>query len=109
MRDTVLFRVPHPAVIEAVTIDCRDQRKDVNSTKSPNPLAPGLKGPLYSTGSTIVTAEELSWFLRRGYLRSELHGRTATVRVGDHSYEEFIQPKVRYTCTTRGFNTPKWV
>lgn len=108
-RDTVLNKVPDVNLIDAVIYDCRDLRKDVTPTSSPYPLALGLKGPLYSTGSTVITAEELSWFLRRGYLRSELYGRTATVTLGNHSFEEFIAPKVRYSCTTKGYNTPKWV
>lgn len=107
--DTVLNRIPNISIIDAVVLNCRDLKRDVTPTKSPHVLAPGLKGPLYTAGDSIITGEELSWFLRRGYLRSELFGRTATVQVGGHSYEEFIQPKVRYSCTVKGFNTPKWV
>lgn len=55
-----------------------------------------------------LDGDEVSWMLRRGYIRSELVGRTVTVTIGEYSVEEFIKPDVVYYITEKGRKSSVW-
>lgn len=115
VRDTVLLKVPHNNVINAI----QDAAKKGALF---NPITPKereiievdgtrLLGPLYIGGAVVITAEELSWALRKGYLRSELYGPVHTFlkSAGTGSdVDEWVRPRVRYVITQKGVTTKLW-
>lgn len=105
-NDTVLNTVPMAIVAQAME----------EAFKSGHVGTPGsgrynttLQGPLYLVGSEVLTADEISWGLRRGYIRSQFIGRTVTVGTKDHNFEEFVKPRIEYTITTKGRSTTRWI
>jgi hypothetical protein len=103
--DTVLLKVPNHTIIEFLEADFK---KDVSMyplndvPEKARPKGVNLTGPLYFLNGGVYTAEELSWALRKGYVRSEFYGHRC------HITDEFRKPQVRYNITQKGLATRRW-
>lgn len=112
-EDTVLFKIPDPEVVLGVE----------NSLKAEEKIRPldgwdlevqhritGLTGPLYVAEGSIISAEELSWFLRKGYAKSVLVGDIGTVPGSLWPTEQtgFLRPRVEYIITEFGKSCGRW-
>lgn len=107
--DTVLNKVPALIIIQAMeaAIKKGDEIRPITGDKlKALQEQTKMNGPLYRVGASefYATAEELSWALRKGYVRSEFYGDTITYT---HT-EEFLKPRIRYTATRKGIETKKW-
>jgi hypothetical protein len=99
-RDTVLFKVPNPAIAQMMQNDMLAGAtllplKDI--PPKDRPPTGSLLGELYGSDDgvgtrTAYTAEEISWGLRKGYIRSDLYGSTYN-RTGT---DEYVRPVIRY-------------
>lgn len=111
--DTVLFRNPDLSVVMHV-------ERDMKAGEVLKPLEgealekrqqdTGMTGPLYSGAFSTVSAEELSWFLRRGYVKSVLEGELSPVMRDGEPTDQlwYSKPRVVYSITKFGREAVRW-
>jgi hypothetical protein len=109
-KDAVLLTTPSNEAIKimqtAVRVDGDEFRPLLGERLEKVAKRTGLKGPLYQSGhGGVITAEELSWALRKRYITSDLYGDTVEYSNG---VEELLKPKVRYIGTEKGRTTHIW-
>lgn len=112
-EDTVLFKIPDAIVVLAVEETMKGGVKIIplnGITLTEMQESSGLTGPLYATDEGVITAEELSWFLRKGYVKSVLVGEIGNVAGSQWPSEQtgYLKPRVEYTITEFGKSCGRW-